>query len=350
MKLKKLLVAGALAAVVGTTASAVPQAKVNAAVDTSAAAGQPVTAAATLATAQQRQFVLSIANQAMATAQPNGLYTSVMMAQAILESGYGSSQLSLPPYYNLFGIKGDYNGASVTFPTLEWDKNAGKYVTVQAAFRQYPNFTASFQDNADKLRNGVSWDPVRYQGTWIENTTSYQDATAALTGTYATAPDYGTKLNRVITNWNLTQYDTQYTAINAAIYAGPNGATVYDDFTSNGTSTGRVLPAGSAWKAMRSVNLNGVLWYNLGSNQWVQGNDVTLTQPGSVTSFRGVGQINYVPGYGIAIWTNNGHVIPGRYLQHGTRWQLYLRKIYNGRGWYNLGGDQWIDSQYIILR
>lgn len=349
MKMKHLLAAGALAATLGgAVTAAVQPTMTRAAVDVNAAAGQVATKATN--DSQQQQFVLSIANQAMQTAQPNGLYTSVMMAQAILESGYGTSQLSLPPYYNLFGIKGEYYGQSVTFPTVEWDANANKYVTVNAAFKKYPNFTASFQDNAYKLRNGVSWDPVRYKGTWIENTTSYQDATAALTGTYATAPDYGAKLNRVIGEWGLTQYDAKYTDSSAAVYAGPNGASVYNDFTTNGTNTGRVLPAGSAWRSGRSVTLNGVTWYNLGGSQWVKSTEATLTQPGSVTPFRAVGQVNFVPGYGIAIWNNAGHVIPGRYLAHGTRWQLFQRKVMNGRVWYNLGGDQWVSSQYIIVR
>ena len=40
------------------------------------------------------------------------------------------------------------------------------------------------------------------------NTSSYRDATAWLTGRYATDPSYNAKLNNVITAYNLTQYDT----------------------------------------------------------------------------------------------------------------------------------------------
>src|SRR5699024_9532016 len=45
-------------------------------------------------------------------------------------------------------------------------------------------------------------------GTWKSNTSSYTDATAALTGTYATDTRYGGKLNNLITTHGLTQYDT----------------------------------------------------------------------------------------------------------------------------------------------
>lgn len=40
----------------------------------------------------------------------NDLYASVMLAQAALESGCGSSSLSLAPHCNLFGVKGTYKG------------------------------------------------------------------------------------------------------------------------------------------------------------------------------------------------------------------------------------------------
>lgn len=47
-----------------------------------------------------------------------------------------------------------------------------------------------------------------YSGAWKSNTKSYKDATAWLTGRYATAPNYGSTLNSIIQSYNLTQYDT----------------------------------------------------------------------------------------------------------------------------------------------
>ena len=48
-----------------------------------------------------------------------------MMAQAIVESGWGASTLSKAPNYNLFGIKG-YNGQSVYMDT--WEYLNGKWL------------------------------------------------------------------------------------------------------------------------------------------------------------------------------------------------------------------------------
>ena len=55
-------------------------------------------------------FLNQIIPSATVIAAQNDLYASVMMAQAILESGWGTSTLSKAPNYNLFGIKGEYNG------------------------------------------------------------------------------------------------------------------------------------------------------------------------------------------------------------------------------------------------
>ncbi|MEA4829006.1 MAG: glucosaminidase domain-containing protein, partial [Enterococcus thailandicus] len=68
----------------------------------------------------QQQFIDSVAPSARTLASQNDLYASVMIAQAIVESGWGKSQLASAPNYNLFGIKGSYNGQSVTFPTAEF--------------------------------------------------------------------------------------------------------------------------------------------------------------------------------------------------------------------------------------
>lgn len=156
----------------------------------------------------QTKFINSLKDYAIELSQKYGLYASVMIAQAIHESGWGQSGLSLPPHHNLFGIKGDYNGKSVTMRTWEDDGKGNPYY-INAAFRSYPTYKESMEDNAKLLKNGVNWNPRIYAGTWKANTTSYKDATKALTGTYATDTRYSDKLNNIIETYNLTQYDGQ---------------------------------------------------------------------------------------------------------------------------------------------
>ena len=150
------------------------------------------------------EFIEVIGDHAKVIAKENNLYASVMVAQAALESGFGSSGLSSAPNYNLFGIKGSYNGQSVTMQTSEYYDG---WIRVDADFKKYPSYKESLLDNAYLLRNGTSWNSTYYNGTWTENASSYLDATAWLQGRYATDPSYASKLNNIIARYNLTQFD-----------------------------------------------------------------------------------------------------------------------------------------------
>src|SRR5699024_6717882 len=154
------------------------------------------------------EFINIIGEHARKIAKDNNLYASVMVAQAALESGFGSSTLSSAPNYNLFGIKGSYKGQSVTM--LTWEHVNGKDIYVNANFKKYPSYLESLLDNAYLLRNGTNWDSKFYSGTWRENAKSYQDATAWLVGRYATDPAYANKLNNLIATYNLTRFDVPY--------------------------------------------------------------------------------------------------------------------------------------------
>lgn len=151
-----------------------------------------------------QDFIGQIAEHAQSVAAQKGLYASVMIAQAALESAWGTSALSAAPNYNYFGIKGSYNGQSVIMKTYE-DNGHGKLYSINAAFRKYPSPTESLLDNAALLRTNL------YRRAWIENTSSYKDATKALTGLYATDTSYNSKLDSIIQRYGLEQYDTQHT-------------------------------------------------------------------------------------------------------------------------------------------
>ena len=135
------------------------------------------------------------------------LYPSLQMAQAALESGWGTSTLSSKAN-NYFGIKGSYNGQSVDMVTAEYD-DAGNIYYITAAFRKYPTPYESMLDNANLLRNGLSWDSSFYSGTWRENANSSLQAADGLTGKYATAPTYASSLKKIISDYNLQSLDTR---------------------------------------------------------------------------------------------------------------------------------------------
>lgn len=152
------------------------------------------------------EFVESIGDKAREVGQEYGLYASVMIAQAILETGSGSSELSQSPNHNLFGIKGSYKGESVRFNTSE-DNGKGQLYTVQASFRKYPGYKESFEDYAELLTDKEKGNGKFYEGTLKKNTKSYKEATKYLTGRYATDTLYDKKLNKLIEAYDLTFFD-----------------------------------------------------------------------------------------------------------------------------------------------
>lgn len=146
-------------------------------------------------------FVASIGEQARQIGRKYGIYASVLIAQAILESGSGSSTLSKAPYNNLFGIKGTYNGKSVRMATSE-DNGFGTLYSTSANFRVYATQKQSMKDYA-KLLRGSSF----YSGAWKENADSYKDAAEALEGRYATDTGYAEKIEALIKTYDLTRFD-----------------------------------------------------------------------------------------------------------------------------------------------
>ena len=155
----------------------------------------------------QQAFIQQVGPMAQQVASVNDLYASVMIAQAILESGWGQSTLTTQAN-NMFGIKGSYNGQYVEMRTMEDDGNGNLYEIV-AKFRKYPSLKESFEDNAHVLKT-TSFSPgvYFYSGAWKSNTSSYRDATQWLQGRYATDTTYAGKLNNLIETYNLTQFDS----------------------------------------------------------------------------------------------------------------------------------------------
>ncbi|MCH3990657.1 MAG: glycoside hydrolase family 73 protein [Lactobacillus sp.] len=309
--------------------------------------------------ASQNSFLQSAIPQAQAAAYKYGVYPSVMLAQAILESGWGQSQLAQAPNYNLFGIKGSYNGQSVNMNTGEYGSNG--YYNTNAQFRKYPNYQASFEDNGAVIRNN----PQYYINVWLENAASYRQATAGLKA-YATAPNYTAQLNSIIAAYNLNQYDPQISYVNQAATA-KRAVAVYnwptDPSVAKQTGT---LKAGQRVTVTEYItNYNGSKfaktnygWIDasaLGSTSKPisgSGNTSSNKNTSSTTTTykevkaKGKVQINYKPGYDIAVWNQPGGHTTGAMLRHGTTWLYSAYAVVNGQKWYKVGTNQWIMAKY----
>lgn len=149
-------------------------------------------------------FIKDIVGHAQRIQREFHILTSLIVAQAIHESNWGRSGLAVNGK-NLFGVKGSYNGQSITMKT--WEVYGGKNVFVDAPFRKYPSWYESIKDLADLYKTGLRSEKVnRYR--FVLGETDYKKAAQAVAAAgYATDPNYATKLIRTIEVHNLTQYD-----------------------------------------------------------------------------------------------------------------------------------------------
>ncbi|CAK0776352.1 flagellar protein FlgJ [Gammaproteobacteria bacterium] len=127
-----------------------------------------------------------------------GLQPAALLAQAALETGWGSHIIeasSGATSHNLFGIKahGGWNGERVRVPTVEFEN--GLAVRKQAEFRAYGSFQESFQDYADFITGNP-----RYQKAVAQagDPASYFEGLQK--AGYATDPGYARKLKSILSS------------------------------------------------------------------------------------------------------------------------------------------------------
>lgn len=155
---------------------------------------------------EKNNFIDSLEEQAYINYKTYGILPSITLGQAILESGWGKSELALE-HNNLFGIKADsrWNGEIATMVTGEnYDD------VVEANFRKYNNFTESIQDHGLFL-----YENERYAVNGVFDAKDYRSQALALQNAgYSTAKNengeliYADKLINIIKKYNLMIYDT----------------------------------------------------------------------------------------------------------------------------------------------
>ena len=145
------------------------------------------------------------------------ILASVSLAQFILESGYGKSELAQNAN-NIFGMKCSLSGN--TWSGSSWDGKSkytkktqeqnpdGSMVTITADFRKYPCIEDSIADHSAYLLGAKNGSKLRYAG--LKGCTYYKKAVQIIKdGGYATSLTYVERLISIIERWDLTQYDVK---------------------------------------------------------------------------------------------------------------------------------------------
>lgn len=149
----------------------------------------------------KNEFIKAIAGYVQKYARSYGICVhSPIIAQAILESGWGESKLAAQ-YHNYFGLKcgTKWTGKSVNMATKE-EYQPGVLTDIRDNFRVYDNMEEGVKGYFEFIQltryqnlRGIT-DPKKYLET-IKN------------DGYATSSTYVTNTMKLVTQYNLTQYD-----------------------------------------------------------------------------------------------------------------------------------------------
>ncbi len=149
-----------------------------------------------------QEFIEKIANYVEKYAYVYGILVhSPIIAQAILESGWGESTLA-SKYHNYFGLKcgSKWTGGSVNLSTKE-EYTAGTLTTIKDNFRTYSSMEEGVKGYFDFIQLS------RYQNLrGITDPQKYLETIKA--DGYATSSSYVKNTMALVTQYSLTKYDT----------------------------------------------------------------------------------------------------------------------------------------------
>ena len=162
-----------------------------------------------------------------------GIHAGVVAAQAALESNFGKSGL-VKAANNLFGVKtgSSWQGDFIELPTREFAN--GKWVTVTAKWRKYPDYRAAIEDYAALIHR------VYPQAVAVaDDGEAYAKALVSGELKYATDPLYSDKLIAIATEYNLLEPENLLRVYRDGVevfrMAVPGGASIVTNSTPGGT-------------------------------------------------------------------------------------------------------------------
>ena len=201
---------------------------------------EPKVEVATPTTGLQATILASMTNEAIIAKvgplftedqKKTGVLASVSMAQFLLESAYGKSELAQEAN-NCFGMKKNLSGN--TWAGSAWDGKSiyaketkeqhtdGTYTTIVAEFRKYGCIEDSIADHSAYLVGAKKGTALRYAG--LKGETDYKVAAQIIKdGGYATSLSYVSSLCNLIEELGLTKYD----AVSTSTSVGTTTKTLY---------------------------------------------------------------------------------------------------------------------------
>lgn len=151
------------------------------------------------------KYIKDYHNLAVSEMERTAIPASITLAQGMLESGYGTSELAVNAN-NHFGIKCHKGWVGETYTHKSTENTDGSLIARKSCFRSYATVEQSYVDHSDFLASRSN-----YSALFLANTINYETwAKGLVEGGYATDPAYAKKLVATIETYSLSKYD-QYT-------------------------------------------------------------------------------------------------------------------------------------------
>lgn len=286
---------------------------------------------------QQANFLSQIKAGAIQGWKDYKILPSITAAQAIIESGWGSS---VSGKNNIFGIKG-------TPGTLCWTyeySNGNRYST-QAYFKDFSSLS-----DCIKYHNSLLATSSYYQG--IVGQANYRVAAQYLKA-YATAPDYVSQVIGTIESNGLSSWDQEafnqnnypHQAVDTSTitikYVPGYGVLGYDDGGNSISNSNKTFIDGSQWKTAGTKVINGEEMYKVATNEYIPMKYTTVGANGTVT-------INYAQGYGVMGYHLDGSSVAGSnlVLKTGSIWKTSGAAMINGQIMYKIATDEYVPKEF----
>lgn len=149
---------------------------------------------------RRQEFLARAKSAALASSTVSGLPPGITVAQAILESAWGESELSRLAH-NYFGIKAHGKHASIAMPTVEVVGGVARKIT--ARFASYADMEQCFEDR-DRM--------IATSALYVEARAAAADVAKfarALGKRWATDPGYAEKLLGIYEEYGLDELGRQ---------------------------------------------------------------------------------------------------------------------------------------------
>jgi flagellum-specific peptidoglycan hydrolase FlgJ len=154
--------------------------------------------------AAQLNYIQKYKDVAIAEMNRGGIPASIIMAQALLESASGLSELSQKAN-NHFGIKCTSQWTGATFRKKDDDRDSTGSLA-ESCFRRYNSVAESYADHSEFIRDPRKYH--RYGFLFNLDRTDYKSWARGLQSAgYATSTEYSKQLIRAIEQFRLYQYD-----------------------------------------------------------------------------------------------------------------------------------------------